>query len=144
MINSSRNTLGNVISGATVNLLSASESPVQVTIVHDNSEIEASGWWMTSTESLARSTIWIRSTRIQKSVAYSWATRRLGAFGSELFGLFNFRSRDVTGRFAFPSQVGVRVAPGGNFQFNKERFQAALAGGKPHRDADQADVSGAQ
>ena len=129
VITSTSNTLDGVIPGATVNLNSTSDQPVQVTVSEDNeAAISAAKAFVTGFNNLM--------TTIDTYDAYNAETEERGLLLGEsalsqlknrLYSTVVRRSADLSGSFSSLSQVGITVGTGAVLQFNETKFRDALA-----------------
>ncbi len=128
-ITSTTNTLTSVIPGATVNLLSASSSPVSVSISRDDSAItKAIQKFVTDFNSVI--------TTLDKYDRYDTATKQRGLLlgdptiarvRSSLFRLINNRNGDLSTQYKSLAQIGLTVGTGATLKFDESKFTAALS-----------------
>jgi len=126
-ITSKTNQLNDVVPGVTIDLKTASNSPVQVVISEDTSSpIEAVRGFVEDFNAVI--------SAVDKHDKFDSETLERGLlFGdpttsrvkSLLFDIVNRRNNDLTGQFNSLTQIGVRVS-GGQLTFDEARFQEAL------------------
>ena len=129
VITSTSNTLEGVIPGATINLLSTSNQPVQVTVSQDDgAAVSAAQSFVNGFNTLM--------TTIDTYDTYNSDTQERGlllgdsalvTLKNRLFSSIVSRSSDLSGSFSSLSEVGIKVGAGSTLQFDAAKFQEALS-----------------
>ncbi len=129
IITSTSNTLEGVIPGATINLLSTSDQPVQVTIARDDGSVTgAAQSFVDGFNTLM--------TTIDTYDAFNADTEERGLLlgdsaliqlKNRLFSSILARSTDLTGSFTSLAQVGISVGSGAVLRLDSAKFQNALS-----------------
>ncbi len=128
-IKSTSNTLETAIPGATIDLLSTSDSPVRVTINRDDSAI------ISAVSRFVERFNDVASTLDQVD-SYNAETEERGLLlgdatvarvRSSLFRIVNNRNTDLTGAFSTLAQIGVTIGSGAQLRFDETKFRNALA-----------------
>lgn len=127
LLQSSTNTMDQVISGVSIDLNATSEDPVQLTIARDTVAFEtAVNDFMTAFNAVIG--------RIDDQSKYDEASKRKGVFLGDgtvqgirqnLFSSIQDDGTGLTGEFKFLTQVGIGFKDG-ELTFNRERFRTAL------------------
>lgn len=127
LLQSSTNTLDQIVSGVTIDLNATSEDPVQLTIARDTTAFEtAVNDFVTAFNAVI--------TRIDDQSKYDEASKRKGIFLGDgtaqgirqnLFSSIQDDGTNLTGSFQFLTQIGIGFS-GGKLSFNRERFRTAL------------------
>lgn len=129
LVTGSSNTLTNVVGGLTLNLLSASDTPVTVQVSKNDETL------LTTFRSLA-SDFNSAISRMQELSDYNPETERAGVLlgeslpqiiESRLFRLFTGRIPGATGALTRYSQLGLRVASGGKLELDEQKLKDAIA-----------------
>lgn len=129
LITSTRNTLDNVVSGVKIDLRSASESPVTLTIAEDTTKkMETVKSWVTAFNNVL--------TRINELGKYDAETEKKGILlgnstiariRSQLYRTVQGSAMGVDTQYQNLAQVGVSVGAGGKLVLNEDRLREALA-----------------
>ncbi|MCG3123948.1 MAG: hypothetical protein GIKADHBN_02386 [Phycisphaerales bacterium] len=129
LLTSASNTLDSVISGVTIDLKSASQTPVNLTVTTNTAGIEADvKKFVDAFNSLIG--------RIDQQQSYNSETRAKGpllgdgsasALRVALYSAIQSPAKNINGRFSRLAEVGVVVGDGGKLELNTEKFRAALA-----------------
>lgn len=128
-ITSSTNSLRNTVLGTTIDLHSASSSPVSLTVARDDAAAKAA-----ANELVTKFNDLIDA--INKYDSYDAETKTRGLlFGDStvntikqsLLNRLMGRSSDVSGQYTRLSQVGITVGTGEKLSFNADKFASALA-----------------
>ncbi|MEM6755536.1 MAG: flagellar filament capping protein FliD [Planctomycetota bacterium] len=129
VVTSSTNQLTNIIPGATIDLLAASDQPVTVSIGRDDQATLGS---ISTFVERFNSTI----DQIDTFDSYNAETEERGVLlgdsalitiRNQLYSIVTRRNTDLTGRYTSLAEVGITVGSGGNLQVDESKFQAALA-----------------
>jgi flagellar hook-associated protein 2 len=129
LLTSSDNTLDSVVSGLTLDLVSASANPVTITVSRDTETLEKTiETFITAYNAVM--------TRIDGLTGYDAETERRGALlgdsttnglRSRLSSTALGQALNVSGDFRRLTDVGLKFATGGKLEFDRDRFRAALA-----------------
>jgi len=129
LITGNRNTLDNVVAGVKIDLRSASESPVTLTVADDTTKkIETIKSWVTAFNNVL--------TRIGDLGKYNSETEERGVLlgnstiariRSQLYRTVQGRALGVDTQHQNLAQVGVTVGAGGKLVLNEDRLREALA-----------------
>jgi flagellar hook-associated protein 2 len=129
LLTSSSNTLDDVITGVNIDLVSASNTPVSVTVTDDTATIEGKVKEFIDAYNRVLTSI-ERTTRFDQETGDRGALLGdglvLGLRGG-LFGTLQSTNRGFTGAFSRLSQVGIRPGTDGKLELDSERFREALA-----------------
>lgn len=127
LLQSSVNTLDQAISGVSIDLLTTSASPVELTVSRDTGAFESAvNEFITAFNAVI--------SRIDEQSKYDPATKRKGVLlgdgtaqgvRANLFSSIQNDGTGLTGTFRFLTQVGIGFE-GGRLTFNRERFRQAL------------------
>ena len=128
VITSTTNTLDDVIPGASVNLLSTSDTPVQVTISDDNESITAAAQaFVDGFNTLV--------TTIDSYDKYNADTQERGLLlgdsavvqlKNQLFSSLTRTNNNLSGTFNSLAEVGIRVGSGGTLRLDANKLSSAL------------------
>lgn len=128
LLSSSTNDLDGLITGVNIDLHSASETPVTLTISSDTSAVEtAVGTFVSAYNTLVG--------RIDTLTSYDADTQRRGTLlgdstteliRQEMFGAVTGKASGVSGPYQYLSQIGVKFDRDGNLTLDSEDFQAAM------------------
>lgn len=128
LLSNSSNTLDNVISGVSIDLVSVNSSPVTVSVTEDTAGIEKKVQDFIDAYNRIVATV-ARSTRFDSETGERGALLGDGlvlGLRSGLFRSTQAANRGFTGAFSRLGEVGVRVGSDGNLELNKERFREAM------------------
>ena len=127
LLTSSTNTLDQVISGVSIDLLTASEDPVELTIARDTSAFESAvNEFVTAFNAVIQ--------RIDQQSTYDEATKRKGIFLGDgtaqgirqnLFSSILDDGENLSGTFTRLTNVGIKFGDG-QLTFDREKFRTAL------------------
>lgn len=129
LLSSSSNTFNNVITGVTVDALSVSADPVQLSITQNTEGIVADVKAFLD----AFNTV---VSRIDEQSKYTQETNRRGPLLGDstaqtlrqtLFSTIQKRAIGATGQYDTLADIGVRFGSAGKLELNEERFREALA-----------------
>ncbi len=128
IITSTSNTLAGVIPGATIELLSTSDQPVQVTIAQDDGAVTSAAQAFVDGFNNVMSTIDTYDTFNSESEERGLllGDSALVQLKSRLFSGIISRSSDLTGSFTSLAEVGITVGSGAVLKLDAAKFQAAL------------------
>jgi flagellar hook-associated protein 2 len=129
LLTSSSNTLTNTVQGVTINLLSTSTSPVQLTISRDDASISTTIGAFAQTFNDVLTTIGKYDTfnADTKQAGLLLGDSTVATIRNRLLNLVNNKVAGVTGQFNFLTQVGLSIGANASLTFNKDRFAAAIA-----------------
>jgi flagellar hook-associated protein 2 len=129
VVTSRTNQLTNILPGATIDLVAASDAPVTVSIGRDdNASLSAIGTFVER----FNATI----AQIDEFDSYNAETEERGILlgdsalittRNQLFRIISARNTDLTGRYDSLAQVGLSVGSGGTLRLDESKFQEALA-----------------
>ena len=129
VITSTSNTLEDVIPGASIELLSTSDTPVQVTISEDNAAVTSAAQSFVEGFNALMTTIDTYDT-------YNADTEERGLLlgdsaviqlKNQLFASIVRRNSDVSGTFNSLAEVGITVGSGGTMRLDTSKLNSALA-----------------
>ncbi len=128
LITSSSNSVANVIQGVTLDLHSASENPVTITVTRTPDQaIESINKFVEDFNALSDEirtlTTFDTETNERGLLLGDATTRRVT---DELFGIFN-RTVAGAGRYRVLSEVGLRVGPNSQIEFDEDKFRRAYS-----------------
>jgi flagellar hook-associated protein 2 len=129
LLTSSSNSLDGVVEGVSIDLLKASESPVELTVSRDTEKIEGSisefvdayNDVMAALDSLT----FFDSETNRRGALFGDSTA--SGLRQRLVSAAQGSPTGVEGQFQFLFQVGVRLGTGSKLEFDSTRFRAALA-----------------
>lgn len=128
LLTSSTNTLDNVVQGVTIDLKSASEEPVELTVSRDSEKIEE------AVNEFVEAYNGVLDT-IDQYTQYDEETNTRGALLGDsttsqiersLLSMVQGEAIGVEGQFQRLFQVGVRIGEGARLEFDRERFRNAM------------------
>jgi len=129
VVTSGTNQLNNIVPGATIDLLAASDNPVTVSIGrNDQASVDAIGSFIER----FNATI----SQIDEFDSYNAETEERGILlgdsalittRNQLYNIVTRRNTDLTGRYSSLAEIGVTVGSGGNLTVDQAKFQEALA-----------------
>ena len=128
LLTSSTNALDGVVTGVTINLKSASETPVTINVTQDTDAIESRVTQMvdafnTVISRIATQTRYVQETRERGPLLGDGTAISLrNALFNEILG----KNRGFGGTFDDLTDVGISVGSGGKLQFDKATFRAAM------------------
>lgn len=129
VLGGSNNSIDGAVPGMRLDLLSASDTPVSVTVSSDTQAIETAIGAFVSTLNTA-------VERINSNTRYDAAAQRGGPLLGDstalelkqaLYTMLQSTPTGVSGRYQRLSDVGVRVGQGGRVEFNQDQFRTAMA-----------------
>jgi len=129
LLTSSSNSLDNVIDGVSIDLLKASDDPVELTVTRDTEKVEqaitdfidAYNDAITALDSLT----YYDSENNRKGPLFGDSTA--SGIRAKLVSAVQGSPEGVEGQFQFLFQVGVRLGTGSKLEFNSDRFRDALS-----------------
>lgn len=128
-ITSTTNTLNTVVPGVTIDLVSTSDSPVQVAISRDDGAIVDAGRKFVDDFNVLVDTIndldSFNPDTEERGLLLGDST--IAQIRSSLFRLVNSRNTDLSSQFVTLAQVGITVRGGSRLSFDETKFRDALA-----------------
>ena len=129
LLTSSTNTLSNTISGVTIDLKGASESPVQISITANNSNVTSAAEGFVSSfnavlDSLDKYDKYDSDTET-KGLLLGDST--VATTRSRLFNIVLSKVNGVGGQYKYLTQVGIKIGEDARLEIDTEKFNAALA-----------------
>ncbi len=128
-IQTSSNTLSNIVPGTTIDLKDTSDSPVQITITRDDSAITGAIQHFVDDFNNVVDTLdnldGYDSETEQRGLLLGDST--ISVVRTSLFRLANTRISDLTGQFNNLAQLGITIGAGARMRFDSDRFEQAMA-----------------
>ncbi len=128
LLTSSTNTLDSVVSGVTIDLKSASDERIDVTISRDNESIEEKinsfvEAYNTVLDTLERYDKFDAETEIRGPLFGDTTAQRVR---NQMLRTVQTTAQGVDGDFQFLFQAGIRIGTGTRLEFDRDRFRTAL------------------
>ena len=127
-ITTATSTLTTLVPGATIDLKSASDNPVTLSITRDDSKIVSAVKELVSKFNEVVNTINKYDTFDEETEKRGLllGDPTLSLISSSLFGIMTRRNTDVSSQFSALAQVGVTIGKGGVAAFNEAKFRTAF------------------
>jgi len=128
LINSGTNTLDGVIEDVNIDLVSASSSPVTLTVSRDVDAIvkEVKNFVTTFNDAMGRINEYDKFDQETETKGVLLGDPTVGRVRSALFRQLTEPAEGVDSQFQFLSQVGIRTGSGSKLEFDETKFREAL------------------
>lgn len=128
LLSSTTNIFDNVVGGLKIDAVSASQTPVSISVSRDNEEItKGINDFITAFNDLVG--------KISTNTSYDSETKKKGTLLGDstveslrlrLFSTLQSKAQGVSGQFQYLSQVGIKITTGGKLQLDEDALRAAL------------------